>query len=147
MAVAIDEHGTLAGVLTIEDLVEVIVGEIRDEHDPTSERVTRLPDGTIEADGSIPLHELNEGHDLKLPESSDYVTLAGLILSRLGSLPQPGETAEVQPYRLTVLSVDERRISRARIERIEVTGSSAAGNGGRAGADAANSGAHEEGDP
>jgi CBS domain containing-hemolysin-like protein len=119
MAIAIDEHGSLAGVLTIEDLVEVIVGEIQDEHGPTVDRITRLPDGVIEADGSIPLHELNEDYELALPESSDYVTLAGLVLSRLGSLPQPGEAVTVPPYVLTVLAIDERRVSRVRIARLD----------------------------
>jgi putative hemolysin len=121
MALAVDEHGTLAGLVTIEDLVEVIVGEIRDEHGGAPDLVTRLPGGVIEADGSIALHELNEDHELKLPESSEYVTLAGLILERLGSLPQPGDTVEVPPYVLTVLGVDERRISRVRIARTNST--------------------------
>jgi putative hemolysin len=127
MALAVDEHGTLAGLVTIEDLVEVIVGEIRDEHAGAHELVTRLPGGVIEAEGSTPLHELNEDEGLDLPESSDYVTLAGLILERLGSLPRPGEAVEIAPYVLTVLRVDDRRVSRVRIAPLEVDTASVAG--------------------
>lgn len=115
MALAIDEHGTLSGLVTIEDLVEVIVGEIRDEHAGALERVTRLPGGVLEVDGSLPLHELNEDHELDLPESSNYVTIAGLVLDRLGAIPQPGASVECAPYVLTVVAVDERRVSRVRI--------------------------------
>jgi putative hemolysin len=120
MALAVDEHGTLVGLITIEDLVEVIVGELRDEHGSGRERVTRLPGGVIEADGSIPLHELNEDHELDLPESSDYVTLAGLVLERLGAIPQPGASVDIAPYALTVMAVDENRISRVRITPLAV---------------------------
>lgn len=125
MALAIDEHGALAGLVTIEDLVEVIVGEIRDEHDG-AERVVTLPDGSVEADGSMPLHELNEDHELNLPESSTYVTLAGLILEKLGALPRPGDTVEVAPYVLTVLGMEGRRVSRARIVPAPEPGSTTA---------------------
>ena len=133
MAVAVDEHGTLVGLITIEDLVEVIVGEIRDEHAGAQELVTRLPGGVIEAEGSIPLHELNEDHDLVLPESPDYVTLAGLVLQRLGSIPQPGDSVESAPYILTVIGVDEHRVSRVRIALIDVDSrpSQTARTGGR----------------
>ena len=115
LALAVDEHGTLVGLVTIEDLVEVIVGEIRDEHAGATELVEKLPDDVIEAEGSIPLHELNEEHGLKLPESPSYVTLAGLILDHLGSLPRAGDRLEVPPYVLTVLKMDDRRVSRVRI--------------------------------
>jgi putative hemolysin len=118
MAFAVDEHGALAGLVTIEDLVEVIVGEIRDEHAGARELVTRLPDGVFEVDGSIPLHELNEDHELELPESTEYVTLAGLALQRFGTIPRPGDSVEIPPYILTVLAIDERRISRVRIAPI-----------------------------
>jgi putative hemolysin len=118
MALAVDEHGTLVGLVTIEDLVEVIVGEIRDEHADAQELLTTLPGGVIEADGSVPLHQLNEDHELDLPESADYVTLAGLVLERLGAIPQAGDSVEIPPHVLTVLSVDDHRISRVRIAPI-----------------------------
>jgi putative hemolysin len=75
-----------------------------------------LEDGLWEADGGTPVHELNADARLKLPESSDYVTVAGLILERLGNIPRGGETVDVPPYRLTVLRVDGHRVARVRIQ-------------------------------
>jgi putative hemolysin len=121
LALAVDEHGTLAGLVTIEDLVEVIVGEIQDEHAGAAEPLTRLPGGVIEAEGSMPLHTLNEEEELGLPESPSYVTLAGLILERLGAVPRAGDTLEVPPYVLTVLKMDDRRVSRVRIAPLPST--------------------------
>jgi putative hemolysin len=111
----VDEHGSLVGLVTIEDLVEVIVGEIPDEHTPPREPMRVLTAGIIEADGSLAIHQLNEELELELPESPTYVTLAGLVLERLGTLPKGGETVDIPPYRLTVSGMDGRRISRIRI--------------------------------
>jgi putative hemolysin len=122
LALAVDEHGTLAGLVTIEDLVEVIVGEIQDEHASAREPLTRLSGGVIEAEGSIALHTLNEEEELDLPESPSYVTLAGLVLDRLGAVPWAGATLEVPPYVLTVLKMDDRRVSRVRIEPLRSRG-------------------------
>jgi putative hemolysin len=116
MTFVVDEHGSLVGLVTIEDLVEVIVGEIPDEHKPPEEPTKVLTEGVIEADGSLPIHALNEELELELPESSTYVTIAGLVLERLGSLPQGGETVVVPPYRITVAGMEGRRIARVRIE-------------------------------
>jgi putative hemolysin len=126
MALAIDGHGTLTGLITIEDLVEVIVGEIRDEHASAEALVRVLPGGAIEADGSVPVHELNDEHGLRLPESTTYVTVAGLILERLGVLPRERDAVQVGPYTLTVLSVDSRRVSRVRIDRSDFNEEAAA---------------------
>jgi putative hemolysin len=116
MAVAIDEHGGLAGLVTIEDLVEVIVGEIPDEHAAAQELVTVLADGAVESEGSVPVHVLNDDYGLKLPESPQYVSVAGLVLERLGKLPHPGASVNVEPYILTVLAMDGCRICRVRIK-------------------------------
>jgi CBS domain containing-hemolysin-like protein len=115
MALVVDEHGVFVGLVTMEDLVEVIVGEIRDEHKAPKELVLRVADGVVEADGSIPVHELNGDHGLKLPESSSYVTVAGLVLDRLGAIPQEGDVVDVPPYTITVIGLEGRRISRLRI--------------------------------
>lgn len=115
MAFVFNEHGVFAGLVTMEDLVEVIVGEIRDEHKAAEDLVRVVSSKVLEAEGSIPVHELNSDHGLKLPESADYVTLAGLVLDRLGALPRVGEAVDVPPYILTVIGVDGRRISRVRI--------------------------------
>lgn len=135
LAVAIDEHGTMSGIVTVEDLVEVIVGEIPDEHTAAEPLVTVLPGGDVEAEGSVPVHELNGDHRLKLPESAEYVSVAGLILDRLGTLPKPGQSLEVEGHVLTVTRMQGPRIRRVRIARrpVEATpeGAMAAAGEGR----------------
>jgi putative hemolysin len=115
MAFVVDEHGSLIGLVTIEDLVEVIVGEIPDEHRIEEDSARVVTEGVIEADGSMPIHALNEELDVDLPESPAYVTIAGLVLDRLGVLPQGGETVEIPPYRLAVTAMEGRRIAKVRI--------------------------------
>ena len=116
VALVVDEHGSLEGLATLEDLVEVIVGEIHDEHRVPMPLVKDLGEGSFEVEGSVRLHELDTDHGLELPESTSYVTLAGLVLERLGHIPQPGQCVDVPPYRLTVLALEGRRVARIRVE-------------------------------
>jgi putative hemolysin len=119
LAMVVDEHGILMGLVTLEDLLEVLVGDIQSEDGQPSEDLVRTgSDGMLDADGTVPIHELNAQHGLDLPESDDYVTLAGLTLHTLGTVPRGGERLDVPPYRLTVLAVDGRRITRIRIESV-----------------------------
>jgi putative hemolysin len=117
IAVAVDEHGTTLGLVTLEDLVEVIVGKIEDEHGERPPRILRLPDGGFEVEGTVPVRDLNADEGLDLPESPGYVTVAGLVLDRLGAAPRGGETVTAGPCSLRVLEVDGHRIARLRIER------------------------------
>jgi putative hemolysin len=117
MALVVNERGATLGVVTMEDLLEVIVGDIHDEHEHPSEFVQVLPDGSMEADGGMALRELNEEFGLGLPVSEEYLTIAGLVLDRLGAIPRGGETLHVPPHRIHVLSMDGHRIARVRIER------------------------------
>jgi putative hemolysin len=121
VALVVDEHGSLEGLVTLEDLIEVIVGQIRDEHRSQIPLVKPLGEGRVEVDGSVPIHELDAEHGLELPESEGYVTLAGLVLERLGQIPMPGQSVELAPYRLTVLSLEGPRVARVRIERLDPT--------------------------
>ena len=118
IAIVVDEHGGVAGLVTTEDLLEQLVGEIRDEGEPeTDALVTMLPDGAMVAQGSAPLWELRERYALPLEESAHYNTLAGLLLAHLGHIPQGGETIVEQGYSLTVVDVDGPRIARVKVER------------------------------
>jgi putative hemolysin len=117
LAVVVDEHGGAEGVVTLEDLLESIVGDIRDERDATEREVMALPQGALDADGMVSVRSLNTEHELDLPESPAYVTLAGLILERLGRLPREGEVVELPPVQLTVTALEGRRVARVRIER------------------------------
>jgi len=119
LAMVVDEHGSVEGIVTLEDLLELIVGEIHDEHDEPETPVRRLAAGVLEVDGMLPLRSLNAEQRLDLPESPAYLTLAGLVLERLGHLPREGEAIEIAPYRLTVTAVEGRRVARVRIERLE----------------------------
>jgi len=116
MALVVDEHGAVAGIVTLEDLFESIVGDIRDEHDEPEPEVRPVRDGVLEADGGVAVRELNSRHGLRLPESSAYVTVAGLVLERLGALPAGGESIEMESYQVTVTQMAGRRIARVRIE-------------------------------
>jgi len=108
----------VAGLVTTEDLLEQLVGEIRDEGEPEADvLVTTLPDGAMVAQGSAPLWELRERYALPLEESVQYHTLAGLLLARLEHIPQGGETIVEQGYSFTVVDMDGPRIARVKVER------------------------------
>jgi putative hemolysin len=118
MAMVVDEHGGVAGLLTIEDLLEQLVGEIRDEGESEPDaQIVQLPDGALVIQGSVPLWELRERLALPVQESSDYQTLAGLLLSRLGHIPKGGESVTEQGYSYTVVDMDGPRIARIKVER------------------------------
>ncbi len=114
LAVVVDEYGAAVGIVTVEDIVEQIVGEIRDEHDRTPDTVERLPDGSYRVAGRANLDELNEALDWELPKG-DFETVAGLVLATVHRLPLVGEVLHVGPYTITVLEADERRVLTVRI--------------------------------
>ena len=113
LAIVINEYGGTEGIVTVEDLLEELVGEIYDEFDRDSRAVERQRDGSVLLPGSFPVHDLPD-LGVSLPEG-DYTTVAGLILERLGRLPDRGETVEVSGWRLEVLDVDRNAITRVRL--------------------------------
>jgi putative hemolysin len=118
MALVVDEHGSVAGIVTLEDIFEAIVGDISDEHDGPEREVRVVRRDLVETDGGVAVRELNSRYGLSLPESDDYVTVAGLLLGHLGSVPKGGERVEVGPYRLTVATMAGRRIASVTIETV-----------------------------
>jgi putative hemolysin len=114
LAVVVDEYGGTAGIVTLEDLIEELVGEIRDEYDVSDDETKRLRGGDIEVDGLLNLDDFAEatGHDL--PEGP-YETVAGCLMSRLGRLPRIGDAVEVDSVRLKVAKLDGRRVARVRV--------------------------------
>jgi putative hemolysin len=118
MAVVIDEHGSVTGLVTLEDLLEEIVGEIQDEYDWEERPVERLRDGALVLDGTMPATEARETHGVPIPDSAEFESVAGFMLERLGSVPRGGETVTVGDYRLTVVDVERNRISRVKVERL-----------------------------
>jgi CBS domain containing-hemolysin-like protein len=114
MAIVVDEYGGSTGVVTLEDIVEQIVGDIRDEHDRTPATIERLPDGSYRVAARMHIDELNEALDWDLPKA-DYETVAGLGLATLHRIPRTGEEFTVAGYTITVLEADARHITAVKI--------------------------------
>jgi putative hemolysin len=117
IALVVNEFGEIEGLATLEDLLEEIVGEIRDEYD-REERgpVERLPDGSMVIQGSALLKDLKSDFGLPFEESSDYHTLAGFVLAQLRRIPRGGENVEHNGYRLTIVDMEGRRIVKIKLE-------------------------------
>lgn len=114
MAFVVDEHGGVEGILTLEDLLEEIVGEINDEYDEEVRSQIVEDGGTYVLDGMLAVRDANRHLKLHLPEDAGYTTLAGFLLAKAGRLLRPGESVEHQGARFTVERVDRRRIRRIR---------------------------------
>lgn len=121
MAVVVDEYGGTAGLVTIEDIIEAIVGNIQDEYDNEEEEISKINETTFTIDGLTDIDELDEIIGKDLPEG-DYDTIAGYIISRLGYLPKQGEHSEVmfENIKFTVLDVENRRIEKVKVEILPV---------------------------
>jgi len=116
MAMVVDEYGGLSGLVTSEDLIEELLGEIRDEHDTVEPAdILTLPGGVLIVDGLLPVFDLSEHLGIKPEEHLPYDTVAGLILHELGSFPQRGESVEWQGYRLICEEVTRTSILKVRI--------------------------------
>ncbi|MDT7604238.1 MAG: magnesium and cobalt exporter, family [Acidobacteriota bacterium] len=122
LAFVVDEHGGIEGIVTLEDLLEEIVGEINDEYDEeTRAQIAEQPDGTFLLDGMLAVRDANRRFKLKLPEEAGYTTLAGFMLARAGRILKPGETVEHEGATFAVERVDRHRIRRIRFTPAEET--------------------------
>ncbi len=117
MAVVVDEYGGTAGIVTIEDIVEAVMGNIQDEYDHEDEEISKIDDNTFTVDGTIDIEEIEELIGKDLPEG-DYETLAGYIMDELQCIPKDGDMNEVifENVKFTVLSVEDRRIEKIKVE-------------------------------
>ncbi len=127
LAIVLNEHGGTEGIVTVEDLIEELVGEIWDESDRDVTAIEHAPDGSMEVPGSFPFHDLDD-LGVILPEG-DYATVAGLVLDRLGHIPtEPGDVVEVDGWRLEVLALDRHAIARLRISAVSPEAGDVAGD-------------------
>ena len=119
IAIVLDEYGGTAGIVTIEDLLEEIVGEIQDEYDVEEPMVVRLSEDEARIDGRADVDELGEIFDmeLKLEDEEEYDTVGGLLYHRIGGVPKPGDKIEVEGLTLTVESIDGRRVGKVLVVR------------------------------
>ena len=124
LALVVDEFGTIVGLVTVEDLLEQIVGEIRDEHETPEPSLDAAEDEVIEVDGITNIRDLENLYGLQLPYDAGFETLAGFLLERLGVIPEGGEQIEHDGRRYTVAAMDGHRIARVRIERLPVEATS-----------------------
>ncbi len=116
-AIVVDEYGGTSGLVTLEDLIEELVGEIEDEYDMAEPPIERLPDGDVRITSRMPIDEVNELVGAELPEG-DWDTIGGLVYSLLGHVPTEGEGVDCDSHRLTAERVQGRRIGRVRISRM-----------------------------
>jgi putative hemolysin len=114
LAIVVDDYGGTAGIVTLEDLVEELIGDIRDEYDLEQDQATTLHGGEVEVDGLLNLDEFAEQTGLELPEGP-YETAAGYVLAAFGDLPSVGDSVQVADRTITVTELDGRRIARLRV--------------------------------
>ena len=116
MALVIDEYGGVSGLVTMEDLLEEIVGEIRDEYDVESP-VIQLGDGTYRIDASISIRDLKEDYEIEIPESTEYETLSGFLFTALQRIPKTGDVVKADGKNITILEMVGQRISKVKLEK------------------------------
>jgi putative hemolysin len=129
LAIVVDEYGGTAGIVTLEDLIEEVIGDIRDEYDEPQSEPGPREGGTQEVDGLLNLDEFAECTGVTLPEGP-YETAAGFVMSMLGTVPAVGDTAELDGHRLTVTQLDGRRIARLRVTATDADDPAGAPAGG-----------------
>ena len=117
IAIVVDEWGGTSGLVTLEDVVEEVVGEIRDPYDQEESDVLKQPDGSFIVEGSITIYDLEEETDIDFPEERDYDTLGGFILDTLTDIPKTGEHVDFQNMVFTVQTVENNRIEKVKIHK------------------------------
>ena len=117
MALVVDEFGSILGLVTLEDILEQVVGEIHDEFDVV-EKPQKLADGAVVFDAALNVRDLDAQYNITLPDDPAYATVGGFVLDQLGFIPRGGENFEYDGHRFTVVEMDGRRVARVKIERV-----------------------------
>jgi len=117
MAMVVDEFGSILGLVTMEDILEQMVGEIHDEFDVVEKPLT-LADGALIFDAALNVRDLETQYNISLPEDPAYATVGGFVLDQLGFIPKGGESFDHGNYRFSVVEMDGRRVARVKIQRV-----------------------------
>lgn len=117
LAIVVDEYGGTSGVVTLEDILEELVGDIRDEYDVENETLQRLSDGSIVLEARTPVYKVNKLLDIDIPESEEYESIGGYIFDRLERIPRPGEIVEDRTYAITVQTANARKVHTVRVAK------------------------------
>ncbi len=117
-AVVIDEYGGTAGIVSIEDIVEELVGEIKDEYDVEAEPISIEPDGAVVVAGRVNLDRLEQALEVKLADSAEIGTVGGLVTAAFGRIPRPGEKVDFQGFDIEVIDAERKRVNRVRFRRL-----------------------------
>jgi len=117
MALVVDEFGSILGLVTMEDILEQMVGEIHDEFDVV-ERPLTLADGALIFDAALNVRDLDTQYNIALPEDPAYATVGGFVLDQLGFIPKGGESFEYGNFRFSVVEMDGKRVARVKIQRV-----------------------------
>jgi CBS domain containing-hemolysin-like protein len=119
LAIVVDEFGSTSGLVTVEDVLEQLVGELEDEFDVAQRPVVSLASGAVVLDGTANIRDLEVQYDIELPRDEGFETLAGFVMAQLGKIPKGGESFEYQGRRYTVLHMEGHRIARVKIESVQ----------------------------
>jgi CBS domain containing-hemolysin-like protein len=118
MALVVDEFGTFVGLVTIEDVLEQIVGDIQDEYDREEASIRKVGENVLVVDAAMSLRDLADERDIVLPRGAGYETLAGFVLAQLGVIPKGGESFVFESRRYSVVEVEGHRVAKVRIETL-----------------------------
>jgi putative hemolysin len=117
MAIVVNEYGDVAGLVTVVDIVEEIVGDIPDEYDADTSGIQRMRDGSLVVDADTSISDLMEDYSLEIPDSTDYETLGGFMLTKLQGIPRGGEVVRHARHKFTIVDMDGMRIAKVKIDR------------------------------
>jgi len=120
LAVVVDEFGSTAGVITIEDIVAQLVGQVQDEFDSLAVGPALVDAAVLVLEGSTSLRDLETEFDIKLPRNGGFETVAGFVLARMQKIPRPGEAVEFEGRRFTVVQMDDHRVAKVKIEKLQI---------------------------
>jgi CBS domain containing-hemolysin-like protein len=119
MAVALDRFNGCAGIVTMEDILEEIVGEIQDEYDDEQKIIEQIEDGVYQVLAHASISDLNDYLPIALPESDDYKSIGGLVITEMGSIPEVNEEIIIENYRIIVLKRSKRKVEILRLELLK----------------------------